>query len=100
MIQSAQSYLQTTRLPGVVVVRCTAEWCKPCKTIAEPYSNMQIEGVRFYTIDVDKVDDFVDNAAAKKLPCFFIFKDGQRMGMVVGANLEALKTQILNIQNA
>ena len=99
MINSAKGYLQAIRLPGTVVVRCTAEWCAPCKTIAEKYSNMQMEGVKFYTIDVDKVDDFADVESAKKLPCFFIFKDGRRMGMVVGANLDALKNELIRLQS-
>lgn len=90
MIHSAKEYLQATKQPGINVVRCTAEWCQPCKSIAEPYSRLQMNGVRFYTIDVDRVDDFADCSSAKKIPCFFIFKNGQRAGMVVGADLQSL----------
>lgn len=98
MIHSAAQYTQATRNSGIVVVRCTAEWCAPCKQIAEPYSKLVMEGVRFYTIDVERVDDFSDAGAVKKLPCFFIFKDGGAVGMVIGANLQNLINEIEKLQ--
>jgi thioredoxin 1 len=98
MIHSAQQYSQVTRGSGIVVVRCTAEWCAPCKAISKPYSELDIAGVRFYTIDVERVEDFADAAAATKIPCFFIFKDKEQMGMVVGADLKNLVNQITKMQ--
>lgn len=98
MIHSSQQYSQVTRGAGVVVVRCTAEWCAPCKSISQAYSELDMDNVRFYTIDVDRVDDFADVDSANKLPCFFIFKDGRGMGMVVGANLQTLVDNINRIQ--
>lgn len=56
-----------------------------------------MDNTRFYTVDVEKVDDFADVAHATKLPCFFIFKDGKRHGMVQGANLPNLVTEIKKI---
>jgi thioredoxin 1 len=94
MITSSQQYSQVVRNPGIVVVRCTADWCAPCKSISRPYSELKLEGVRFYTIDVERVEDFADVESAKKLPCFFIFKDGKPQGMVVGANLQSLTAEI------
>lgn len=98
MIHTAQQYSQVTRMPGVVVVRCTAQWCSPCKAISKPYSELNMNGVRFYTIDVDRVEDFADVDSATKLPCFFIFKDGHGMGMVVGANLQSLVNEVARLQ--
>lgn len=98
MIHSSQQYSQVTRNPGIVVVRCTAEWCSPCKQISRPYSELNMDGVRFYTIDVDRVEDFADAESATKLPCFFIFKDGQGVGMVVGANLQNLVAEVAKLQ--
>lgn len=91
MIKTSQQYDAATRQStGIAVVRCTADWCQPCKNIAKPYAELDIPGVRFYTIDVDVVDDFQDASSARKLPCFFIFKDGVPKGLVSGANLAAV----------
>ena len=70
----------------------------PCKQIAQPYSELNMEGVRFYTIDVERVDDFADVNSVKKLPCFFIFKDGKGVGMVIGANIQNLVKEVEKLQ--
>jgi thiol-disulfide isomerase/thioredoxin len=98
MLSSAEQYAEAVRAPGVVVVRCTAEWCGPCRQIAQPYSQLQVDGVKFYSIDVEKTDDFADVGSVGKLPCFFIYRNGKPAGMVIGADLDALKKQVLSVR--
>lgn len=99
MIKTSQQYDAATRQStGIAVVRCTADWCQPCKVIAPKYAELDMPGVRFYTMDVDVVDDFQDVNSARKLPCFFIFKDGTPKGLVAGANLTALTDEIKKLQ--
>lgn len=98
-IKTAEEYYELTRGgTGVVVVRCTAEWCSACKLIAEEYAGLSMPGVNFYTIDVDSVEDFAEASYAKKLPCFFVFKDGVPNGLIVGANISALITSVKKLQ--
>lgn len=98
MLNSVEEYDNATRLAqGIAVVRCTADWCGSCKVIAPQYAAMRIPGVSFYTIDVERVEDFAEANEATKLPCFFIFKNGKPHGKILGADLAALTREVNKI---
>ena len=48
----------------------------------------------FYKLDVDDVPEVAQELGIRAMPTFLIFKDGQKVGEVVGANPAALKTAI------
>ncbi|KAK5955837.1 thioredoxin trx1 [Knufia fluminis] len=83
----------------IVVIDFFATWCGPCKVIApaivkmsdeEPYS----EKVSFYKIDVDEAPDVAQELGIRAMPTFAIFKNGQKIDEVVGANERALRSKI------
>jgi len=81
---------------GVVVLDAFATWCGPCKTIApklveysEKYTN-----ARFVKLDVDEVSDVAQELGIRAMPTFIIFKNGEKVGEVVGANTKALEAAI------
>ena len=45
---------------------------------------------RFYKIDVDEVPDVAQELGVRAMPTFMIFKDGEKIGEIVGANEPAL----------
>ncbi|RMZ88830.1 hypothetical protein DV736_g3941, partial [Chaetothyriales sp. CBS 134916] len=91
-IHSRQSY-ETSILnsKGIVVLDCFATWCGPCKFIS-PYieelseSAKYKDAVRFYKLDVDRVEDVAAELGIRAMPTFLFFKDGKRVEEVVGAN--------------
>lgn len=49
---------------------------------------------RFFKLDVDEVPDVAQELGIRAMPTFLLFKDGERVGEVVGANKKALEAAI------
>ena len=80
----------------LVILDCFATWCGPCKTIApvvvkfsEEFSN-----AAFYKVDVDEAPDVAQELGIRAMPTFVLFKNGEKVAEVVGANGQALKAAI------
>ena len=69
-----------------------ATWCGPCKIIAPAIVKMSnnYPSARFYKLDVDEVPDLAQELGVRAMPTFMVFKDGEKIGEVVGANEKAL----------
>jgi thioredoxin 1 len=51
---------------------------------------------RFYKLDVDEVPEVAQELSVRAMPTFMLFKDGEKVGEVVGANPTALENAIKN----
>ena len=49
---------------------------------------------KFYKLDVDEVPDVAQELGVRAMPTFLIFKNGEKVGEVVGANERAIKAAI------
>ena len=50
--------------------------------------------VRFYKLDVDEVPEVAQELGVRAMPTFFVFKDGEKVKEVVGANQKALEALV------
>ncbi|KAH7417889.1 thioredoxin-like protein [Cadophora sp. MPI-SDFR-AT-0126] len=80
----------------IVVLDCFAVWCGPCKVIAPQVVKFSDEfpDAHFAKLDVDEVPDVAQELGIRAMPTFLIFKDGEKVKEVVGANPNALKLAI------
>lgn len=58
------------------------------------FSN-QYEDVKFYKVDVDEVPDVAQELGVRAMPTFVLFKNGERVEEIVGANPKALEAAIV-----
>lgn len=49
---------------------------------------------RFYKVDVDEVPDVAQELGVRAMPTFLLFKNGEKVAEVVGANPPALNAAI------
>ncbi|KAI9713042.1 MAG: Cytoplasmic thioredoxin isoenzyme 2 [Bogoriella megaspora] len=80
----------------LMVLDCFATWCGPCKVIAPQVVKFSdiYKTARFYKLDVDEVPDVAQELGIRAMPTFILFKNGEKVGEVVGANPKALEAAI------
>ncbi|KAJ8102943.1 thioredoxin-like protein [Lipomyces tetrasporus] len=80
----------------IVVIDFYAAWCGPCKVIAPKVHAFSEEftNAEFYKVDVDEVSEVASEVGIRAMPTFMLFKAGQKIKEIVGANPAALKTAI------
>ena len=83
----------------LVVLDCFATWCGPCKVIAPEVVKFSEDPdfkdkVDFYKIDVDEVPAVAHELGVRAMPTFMLFKDGEKVAEIVGANKRALEDAI------
>ena len=79
-----------------MILDCMATWCGPCKVIAPHIVTMSNDfpAARFFKLDVDEVPDVAQELGVRAMPTFMVFKDGEKVGEVVGANQKALEALV------
>ncbi len=71
-----------------VLLDCWAEWCGPCRMIAPALDQLAAEAQGRYTIAKLNVDENPRTSAqfgVRSIPTLLIFKDGQLVERIVGA---------------
>ncbi|CCF56703.1 hypothetical protein KAFR_0B04070 [Kazachstania africana CBS 2517] len=82
----------------LIVVDFFATWCGPCKMISpmiEKFSE-QYSQAGFYKVDVDAVPDLAQKLEISAMPTLVFFKNGKEIAKVVGANMAAIKQNIVS----
>ena len=80
----------------LVVLDCFAVWCGPCKTIAPTIVKYSEEypTAKFFKVDVDEASDVAQELSIRAMPTFLFFKNGEKVGEVVGANARQIEATI------
>lgn len=76
-----------------IIIDCYADWCGPCKQIAPAYAKMAetYANVIVCKINVDDADDLAAFLGVNAMPTFFLYKNGEKIDELLGANKEKLE---------
>lgn len=86
-IASVEEWVTITEQPRVIV-KFTAAWCAPCKTIQPAFVDLASEhpGTVFGVADADDLDEIAAQHAIAMLPTFLILEKGEVKGRYSGSN--------------
>ncbi|XP_028285603.1 thioredoxin b [Parambassis ranga] len=87
----------------LVVVDFTASWCGPCKMIGPKFEQLseksEYKDVIFLKVDVDNAEDVSAHYQIRAMPTFLFFRNGQKVGEVVGAKEENIVEKLNALKN-
>ncbi|OBZ88426.1 Thioredoxin-1 [Choanephora cucurbitarum] len=95
-IGSTETFKKVIHHHKLIVVDFYAVWCGPCKVIAprlEGFSKTYTDAV-FVKVDVDSLKDVAAEYQIRAMPTIMFFKNGQKLGEVVGADLKEIEASI------
>ncbi len=77
----------------VAVVKFTADWsgsCQIAKPIFSELSKRYNDRINFFTVDIEKSKNTVEEFNVRELPHFLFFKNGELIDQVVGSAPKSL----------
>jgi len=78
-----------------LVVKFTAEWCKPCQEIDPFFRNLATKyNATFLKVDVDELNEVASECNVALMPTFVVFSGQEKKGSVSGASEEKLERLI------
>lgn len=77
---------QVETQPGLTIVDFWAPWCSHCHRLAPTLDAMAAEGkVRVVKVNTDENPATAVRLGVRTIPMMLFYKDGQRVGQIVGA---------------
>jgi thioredoxin 1 len=92
-VTTQDEFNQTLSQNEVVIYDFFATWCGPCRAIAPQVQKFADEftNVKVFKLDIDKVPSVAQSQKISAMPTFKLYKNGQEVSEVVGANPPAIK---------
>ncbi|MGJ8514375.1 thioredoxin [Carnimonas bestiolae] len=85
-----------------VLLKFWAPWCGPCKMMApvvEEVAEERADSLKVVSVNVDDAADIAAQQGVRGVPTVIIFKGGEKVASLVGAQSKAQLTQFID-QNA
>jgi thioredoxin 1 len=78
-----------SEIVGNCLVKFGATWCGPCKAVKPVLEKVEnTTGVTVFDVDIDESSQIAEEFGVRSVPTVFALKDGQPVGMIVGAKGE------------
>ncbi|KAJ5191679.1 uncharacterized protein N7498_010664 [Penicillium cinerascens] len=86
---------------NVIIINFYSTWSQPCEILSPSFEKLseEISGPEFYTVNVSHEKEIFEQVGIKDFPTFMVFKDGQKVGEVVGLDPEHLQKLVAQYES-
>ncbi|KAF4339667.1 thioredoxin [Fusarium beomiforme] len=97
-VKSLPEFRDVLEKNKVVLVDFWATWCGPCRFISPIVEKLSesVDTIHFIKVDVDVAEDVSQEYGIRAMPTFMLFKDGEKVDEVVGADPGKLEKLVQN----
>lgn len=82
-----------------MIIEFGAEWCGPCKMMSTIFDDLEKEGIKVYTVDVDEESELTTRFGIRNIPTIFYYENGQLITKSVGASTKSMILDKFSIKN-
>ena len=68
-----------------VIIDLYTSWCNPCKVLSKTLSDINIDNVSIYKIDIEEDNDLSIELNIKSVPTLLYYKNGVQINRTTGA---------------
>ena len=86
-INNEQEYKEAINSNKNIIIKYTAQWCGPCKSIQVLLDQISNEDptITIYGIDVDTSEDLANESGIRSIPTLKYYKEGKFIGESIGS---------------
>lgn len=99
-VNNVNEFNEVINSDNLTVVKFSADWCGPCRTLAEIMDDVTpvYQNVNFIEIDVegDGMDEIVSNYSIRNIPVLAFIKNGKLLNKNVGLVDKVKITELIN----
>jgi len=99
-LQSEEDYEMVMEENGVII-KYESSWCLPCLAIAPFLIELEKKytSLKMYKVDVDDLAEIAAANEIESLPTFIMYKNGEEIERILGANKENLENLVSKFFN-
>lgn len=98
-INNIQDFTENINNKNLVVIKFSANWCRPCKQIMPFYHYLEkkYDQVIFCEINIEMCEDICNICNITTIPTFCFFRDGTFLRKECSANEKNLENAIIEL---